>query len=404
MATRRAFQYGARMGPRDGYHGNPGEPELKRLGEVLAECFAFPVSDAPGIFTNAGAENTRTFSQGGEVVGGLILLPMGQFFGGRSVKMGGFAAVGVASHARGRGIATQLMEAGLRDLDAQGFALAGLYPATQTLYRKVGFEQAGARYDIKGPLWALPRGSRELPMRPLRGDDLPVVQRLYTEQARHTPGYLDRGRYIWNRVQNLRGTPASGYVVEERGEVTGYAFVIRNRKPNFHYDLMLTDWGAKTPGAMRRLIEFFRDHGSMAEDLTFYGSESSPLLLMLEEPRFTATVNLWWMTRILDVIAALTARGYPALPHTELHLEVRDELFRKNNGRFVLEVSGGEARVSPGGTGALSCDIRALVPLYTGHRSASALAGIGAISATADALATANALFAGPAPSIADMY
>lgn len=389
---------------RDGYHGDPSEPELKRLGEVLAECFAFPVANAPAIFSNAGVENTRILWRDGAVVGGLVLLPMGQYFGGRSVRMGGFAAVGVAAHARGRGAATQLMEAGLRDLDAQGFHLAGLYPATQSLYRKVGFEQGGARHDVRGPLSALPRGSRELPLRPFRPDDLPRVQRLYAEVARLRPGYLDRGRYIWGRVQNLRGTPASGYVIEERGELTGYVFLIRTQKPNLRHDLSLTDWATRTPAALQRLIAFFGDHGSMAEDLLFHGSESSPLLLLLEEPRFTATVSLWWMTRILDLAGALTARGYPSLPHSELHLEVRDMLFRKNQGRFLLQVSGGEAHVSPGGSGALSCDIGALVPLYTGHRSAAALAAAGTIKATPEAIALADALFAGPAPSMGDMF
>ncbi len=389
---------------REGLSRPLSELDRLRLGEVLAESFAFPASDVPAWLTTAGHENVRVFHRDGELVAGLLHVPMGQFWGGRSVSVGGYSGVAVAAHARGTGVATRMMIESLRELRGQGMALAALYPATQPIYRKVGFEQAGARFKLEGPLSALPRGSRTLPMRPVTSSDLPAIRALYSETARRRAGHLDRGGYVWNRIQLLRGTPAPGYVVEEHGQLAGYVFVIRARKPSLRQELTLTDWNARSPEAWQRLIAFAADHASIAEDLTWYGSESDPLLLLLDEQRFEATVLDWWMLRILDLEQALTQRGYPALPRAELHLELSDPLFPENSGRFVLEVSGGEGRVTRGGSGALKSDVRTFASLYSGHRAASQLHAVGKLSATPEMLELADALFAGPAPSMPDMF
>src|SRR4051812_45110065 len=171
-------------------YGKPeSEAEFHQLGQVLSESFAFPAPDVPAWFASAGRENVRVLRRGAEVIGGLILVPMGQFWGGRSVKLGGFSGVAVAAHARGGSTATTMMTEGLRELRREGFAIAGLYPATQPLYRRVGFEQAGARFEMKGPLTALPKASRTLPIRPVRPTDLPAIQQLYVDHARRRPGY-----------------------------------------------------------------------------------------------------------------------------------------------------------------------------------------------------------------------
>lgn len=391
------------MSPPDRYRMPTDERERGQLGEVLAESFAFPVSKVPGWFASAGHENLRVLQREGEVIGGLVLVPMAQFWGGRPVRLGGFAGVGIAPHARGGGTATRMMQEGLRELRAAGFPLAGLYPATEGLYRRVGFEQAGARYELRGRLSNLPRTSRALPMRRFRPEDLPAVQRLYTEHARGLPGYLDRGPYAWSRIQVLRGEPARGFVVEEDGAVAGYVFTLQASR-GLHMDLTITDWCARTPAAWQRLVAFLRDHDSIGDEVAWYGTDTDPVLLLCEEQHFKSTVTYWWMLRLLDVPAALTQRGYPPHAAGALDLEVADDLFLENAGRFVLEVHGGEARVRAGGSGALKCDVRTLAALYSGHRSASQLASVGRVEATAGARELADTLFAGRTPAMVDMY
>ncbi len=111
-----------------------------------------------------------------------------------------------------------------------------------------------------------------------------------------------------------------------------------------------------------------------------------------------------WMLRLVDVRAALEARGYPPGLTARLELEVDDDLLAGNRGRITLEVADGRGSVSDGGAGALKAHVRGLAPLYSGHLDAAALAAIGLVDGSAGALATASAIFAGPAPWMMEIF
>ena len=72
------------------------------------------------------------------------------------------------------------------------------------------------------------------------------------------------------------------------------------------------------------------------------------------------------MLRIIDVVGALSKRGYPMGLDAELHLEVSDRAIASNNGKFCLRVSQGRGEVTKGGKGEFQLDVRGLAPLYTG--------------------------------------
>ena len=62
------------------------------------------------------------------------------------------------------------------------------------------------------------------------------------------------------------------------------------------------------------------------------GGPMDPLLLLMREQDYQVKLLFHWMLRVLDVPAALEARGYPAGVSGTLHLEVEDELFPENRG------------------------------------------------------------------------
>jgi predicted acetyltransferase len=384
-----------------------GAAERQQLATILAESFNLPLEFELAVLNFVGDEPLRVVRREGEVLGGLLGIPMGQFWGGRSVRLYGVGGVGIAPHARGSGVATRLMSETLREARAQGYALSALYPATQPLYRRVGYEQAGVRCELRVPLIALPSGGRETALRPFTPEALPAIQSLYRETARTRQGWLDRGSYIWNRVQNPRMQKATGYVLEEAGQLRGYVFLTKAARQDnpFFYDLHLTDLCARTEADWRRMLGFLGGYTSMARDMVWHGGTNEPLLLLLRE-QYPVSLRLLfhWMLRVLDVPAALSARGYPRGLSATLHLEVEDGLLPDNTGRWVLEVAGGEARVRRGGEGHLRCDARGLSALYAGLRSASALASVGALQGTPEALEEAEVLFSGMEPSTPDMY
>ena len=160
-----------------------------------------------------------------------------------------------------------------------------------------------------------------------------------------------------------------------------------------------------TERAGRRLLAFLGDHGGVGRNLSWRTSPTDPALLLIPEARYRMSQYQCWMTRIVEIAAALEARGYPAGLESELVLRVSDNILTANSGSFALRVADGRGTVErqAGGAG-LDIDIRALAALYTGHRSPQQLEIVGGLSGDPADLAKAEAIFAGPAPWLTEMF
>src|SRR6266850_4417815 len=108
--------------------------QAEGYARVLAHSFGRSDTEGAGWLTRHTRSHIRVLGEGDEVAAGMIFIPMGQYFGGRSVPMWGVAAVGVAPESRGRGLATELMKRSLEEMHGEGVPIAALYAATQRLY------------------------------------------------------------------------------------------------------------------------------------------------------------------------------------------------------------------------------------------------------------------------------
>jgi len=375
------------------------------LGAVLAQCFAFKPENARTWFASAGVGNVRAVHLDGRVAGGLLLLPMGQFFGGRRVAMTGVAGVGVAPELRGRGLAGELMRSVVREMRESGTPISTLFPATLPLYRSVGYEIAGATYEARLRPGSIGLRERAPGMRPATDADASAIRRVYAQVAAGRDGHLDRSEYVWRRVTHAMasGEPAPAHVVEGDDGIDGYVILTRDRNAQGRQEMRVLDLLARTPVAWRRLLSFLADHHSLTDAIDWRGAPCA-LPLQLPEVGWKWRMHWPWAVRILDVAKALGARGYPEGVRAELHFEVRDELLPANAGRYVLEVGEGRGTPEPGGEGRLRCDVRGLAPLYAGFASPASLVAAGLLEGRVADLRAAAAVFAGPAPSMADMF
>ena len=386
-------------------YGRPHDAEIDALAAIMAQAFAFPVTDARPWIERTGLENARVVRSAEGVLGGLLVYPMGQWFGGRSVPMAGIAGVATDTAAQGTGTGTRLMRAAVTELAQSGYALACLYPATQPLYRRAGFEQAGERCTIRVPVEHLALGDRTLPLRRATQADRATINALHRRVAARRDGQIDRSPLLWLRLSEPWGGPRpEGYVVERGGKLEGYCFSAKRHKPGGRQELVVADIAAETPQAATRLLTFLGDHRSLADEAIWHGSAADPLLLLVREQRWRTEIEDVWMLRVLDVKRALEARGFPAALSASLHLEIFDEVIPANRGRWVVEVRGGEARVRQGGDGTLKAHVRGLASLYSGHRSAADLALTGLVEGDVAVLDAASALFAGPRPAMSDHF
>jgi predicted acetyltransferase len=383
------------------------ETELRDIAAMLSWSFNFPLADAEPWLRRAGLENIRVAREGDRAVGCLIVIPMGQFFGGRSVPMVGIAGVATAPERRGSGASTALMRATVEELARAGTPLSGLYPATRTLYRGVGYEPAGSRFEYVVPLASIATRERGVPMVPIDEVEEAEITATYRAYAARHDGNLDRGPYVWNRIRAFRNERVMGWAVGGKGRVEGYVYLYQKlaSPTDKQFELRVTDAVALTRAATSRLLTFFADHKSLAKQVIWHGGPGDPLVQALPEVGYTVSMPMaHWMLRITDAPAALSARGYLDAVRTEVELDVVDALLPHNGGRLVLSVAGGAGEVRRGGSGALRIDVRGLAALYTGHASPTTLVSLGLLEGSAEHLARLAVAFTGPSPWMHDFF
>ncbi len=380
------------------------DAERTRVGEIMARALQFPLDRVPVYFDGIGKQNLRVARVDGQIAAGLAFIRMGQFFGGRSVPMVGVGAVGVAPEFRAAGVGGGLMRSAVEELHAEGVALSTLYPATQPVYGRQGYETAGVTFDISLPTAGIRVRERDLPLRRAEPGDAEAIRALYRRCAASANGMLDRNEFMWQRVVKYRGEPADCYVITRDGQIDGYVYMLQRSGNPFPHNLFLVDHAFASPQAGRRLLALLADHRSMCDTASWISGPTDPLQALLDEQIDDCKAWTYWMVRITHLEAALTARGYNPHVRAELHLDVRDEILPAQAGRFVLSVADGRGRLERGGRGSLRLDIRGLAPLYTSHFSPEQALAAGLIEGLPADLEAARAIFAGPLPMMRDPF
>lgn len=337
--------------------------------------------------------------------------PFGQFFGGRSVPMGGLASVSVAPDRRGDGCARRVITGALEAMRERGEVISTLFPAMTRLYRGLGWEVAGHtlwRAVTPRSLQSLPRPARAR-VRPGDAGDLPAIGACYDRLARSVNGFVDRPEHWWGRISESwprRGIFLAG---AEGGEVEGYLVYRQidgeHRAFGGPFGLRVDDLVATSREAALALWRLLGSWASQVEWVVYRGPAEDPLLLLLPEQDLQVRAEIRWMTRIVDAVGAIEARGFPPGVEIDVQIELRDTILAGNARRFVLSVRGGRGRLEPGGRGSLVLDVGAFSALYTGWASASLLARAERLSGgSPEERGALDAAFAGPTPWMLDEF
>lgn len=372
------------------------EAEALAFCRLACEALLMPTSIAPTWFEREGIDNLRVARVDGKLAGGIAVQRVGQWFGGKSVPCGIVRAVAVASEHRGTKVADTFLRASLVEQRAGGLPISMLFPATQIIYRRVGFEQAGAWVDWSAQLSDMPSKDRDLPVTRVELSD-PAIPPLYRAFAATTAGMIDRNPWLWRRtLEPPIPLELSAYLIGPAGAPEGYLVVHTEKDPTTKWAaLRVRDRAFLTPRAIRRARSFFAEHRSMFDSVRICSGVVEPLFVQLGNQLQKTMRREDWMLRILDVSAALTQRGYAPTARAEAHLLVRDDVLAPHEQRLIFRVHDGVATCEPGGTGAIAIDVRGLAAMYTGHLASAEVAALGLVEGDARVL---DGLFAGPAP------
>ncbi|MEO9166518.1 MAG: sterol carrier protein domain-containing protein, partial [Aquihabitans sp.] len=191
------------------------------------------------------------------------------------------------------------------------------------------------------------------------------------------------------------------------GEVDGYAvYRMTPGSPVADYAVTVSEVVADTADQHRALWRVVGSSGSQAPDVNVAGPAEDPLFLILGGAEPTSVQReIRWMLRLVDVAGAVAARGWNPAASGCVHLQVEDQYASWNDGRWVLEVAGGEGRLTPGGDGTVGVGIGGLSSWWSGYASARTLLRTGHLESTDQvALSVLDGLGAASPPSLVDVY
>lgn len=326
--------------------------------------------------------------------GFLRIYDYAQFFGGVAVPMGGLASVAVSPYARGRGIASALLDTALAAMRESGQCVSTLFPSVAPLYRSRGWEQVGVLQWLDLRIDRLLRfGDTRIDLRPATEDDLPGMLAAYGEVAVGIDGMLDR-RTNGFHARQLLGGPIKDVALDARGRVRGYLAGERAHNDVLVINELVATDAITTAG----LLGAIGSWAGQLEQVAVRVLDMTTCRQLLPLPmRYQARFQPW-MLRVVDFPAAVAARGWPTAallrPFT-VDLEIVDEHAPWHAGRHRLVVDEDGVRCEAGGSGAVRLSGQALGPWYAGSANTAALRRLGLLEGDRTQAALLDALYSG---------
>jgi predicted acetyltransferase len=296
---------------------------------------------------------------GDELVASARYWPFEQWWSGRKVRMAGVAGVVVAPEYRGRGVGSMVMRGILARAVEQGYPLSGLYPATTVIYRHLGYEFGGGRFRYTFPAAELRSlGGKEVSVR--RAGPADASRFLELAGELHSSGRVS-GPLVWPEAR----------VAEWLGEDSSFCYLADDGFVVYGWQsgkLRVEELVAGSEATARALWSVVGSGSSISTEVDAYISPDDPAHLLVAKEADKHAVIERWMLRVLDVSAAISARGFAPGASLEVDLDLDDSELIANTGRWHLSVSNGTGSLTPAKSSgdALRLGSRGLTALYAG--------------------------------------
>lgn len=277
---------------------------------------------------------------------------------GGQVPAGGVTMISVLPSHRRRGILRRLITHLIDESHDRGEPISILWASEEAIYPKFGYGLASLHsvFEIERER-AVFRGRPAIEGRVRLVDHdeaMKVIPTIYDEVRARTPGMFARSEAWWE-TNTLYDAP---HRRSEGGLLYRAVWENDGRPEAYALYRMKSDWVqglasgkveafevvATTPVARREIWRFIFALDLVARVEGPFGPADNPLLLMLEQPRrlrFKLHDSLW--LRVVDIKDALEARSYAT--DGTLVLQVTDDMYERNAGRWRLDASKGRASV-----------------------------------------------------------
>jgi predicted acetyltransferase len=384
------------------------DEELAEYFAIRTQAFGLP-DDDEALWRRRATLDPDALTIGafaGEMLGGLRVIPVGQFLLGRSVPTGAVAGVVVRPEARGHGVARALLLAGLEWMAARGLVAAALHPASTRVYRSVGFELAGRGGSGTVPTRSLAAitTDEELAVVRLGDADRERVHALWDEYARSVHGALDRTRPWWRFRELGLGPGDFAYGVQRAERLVGALHYTQRPAARWTYGIDVRDFAALDRDAAATLWRFLGGHSMQVPTIRVPHAAIGNLLLLLDEQDPVVDAVNRWMHRVVELPGFMAARGFRPGTAPPVRVEVRDPWPGGVRGVWELAATDGQGRAIPADDPEVTIDIGALSALAVGRFDVPALRHVGRIDGDDDALARLAGVLSAPRPTMTDDF
>ncbi len=381
--------------------------DLERLVEIHLAAYPDPrnVEARERNFTHnpfGGLEHLVVAVDAGAIVAHAFLFPFQAHFGGAPVKVGGIASVGVAPEARGRGVASALVEHLHVLSDRRGDALTMLYAFRHGFYARLGYATTSSRKRLAIDARAVPASWQALArdrVRGVRSGDDKAIRGLHARVAERSSGWIARPRRYWEmllareRRITLVCERAKQRGKDERGAAGYVAFSLSQSELHAETILEVEEIVAEDDETRRALFGALGAMRDQVAEIVVEVPESDPIERALPDAdgRRSGTEGVEHafgeivggpMVRIEDIPRALAARGYASDGAFDVVVRSPEE------GEVIalgIRVRGGRAEVGPaqGVRGALQTTRAGVAAIFYGALPASAAVALGLARADA---------------------
>jgi predicted acetyltransferase len=336
----------------------------------------------------------------------LSIADFAQFFGGAPVPMGGVAGVAVDPHTRGRGVATALLDSSLRTMREHGQVISVLYATVPNLYRGRGWERSGVLEWLDFPMDRLlmsPKPEERQATRPAAKGDLDALHDCYLRLASTVDGMLDRHAPTIE-IGDVLGMDVVTVVPGEDGTLRGYLTAERPAAGGLKvHDLVAADRDTQLT-----LLRELTSWAGVLDQVSLRVTDPAVAGLVTAQAMRHTVRNAVWLQRVVDLPAAVAARGWPnavALRPSAVDVYVLDEHAPWHAGAQRIVAEDGVVRVEPGGTGVVRLHARALGPWFSGMQNTHALRRAGLLEGDPADAALLDVLTGSPGvPRLADFF
>jgi len=300
-------------------------------------------------------------------------------FDGHSVKMSGISGVGTLPEARKGGHIRKIYEKLLPEAYEKGVVFSNLSPFDHDFYRKFGYEVTCTRNNIKidmGNFSDIKAKGEFIHILP--GDDTTLLAEIHSAYIAGINHGICRDYWKDNRAWKIftREDPcASGTYIylwkDENGKALSY-IKYRDTTEDGEHQMSVTEFAFKNKKGLYGMFGLVNLLSAQFENFKWMmPAFIDPYDFIGDSWSVESEYKPREMTRIINVQKALELMRRPVSPNgVQYVLEVEDKHITANSGKFLVECSANETRVTKTTKNAdITCDLLTLSQLVTGYRT-----------------------------------